>query len=73
MRQLERTKFSFLFCLGMSVIISSVIYLKTRIPTEPKPIEPQNCKPFATECKAFLPGMEEGVEWYHRDCQVCRV
>ncbi|XP_070848788.1 beta-1,3-galactosyl-O-glycosyl-glycoprotein beta-1,6-N-acetylglucosaminyltransferase 7 [Chaetodon trifascialis] len=70
MHQLERTKFSFLFCLGMSIIISSVIYLKTRVPSELKPLEPQNCKPFSPECKAFLPSVEDGVEWYHRDCQV---
>ncbi|XP_041638544.1 beta-1,3-galactosyl-O-glycosyl-glycoprotein beta-1,6-N-acetylglucosaminyltransferase 7 isoform X2 [Cheilinus undulatus] len=76
MCQLEGTKCSFLLCLGISIIICSVIYLRTKMPTEPKPMEKQeppetlSCRPFTSECKAFLPGMERGVEWNQRDCQV---
>ncbi|XP_035858126.1 beta-1,3-galactosyl-O-glycosyl-glycoprotein beta-1,6-N-acetylglucosaminyltransferase 7 [Sander lucioperca] len=70
MSQLEGTKCSFLLCLGMSIIICSVIYMRTRMPTEPKLPEPPICRPFSTECKALVPGMEEGVEWHRRDCQV---
>ncbi|XP_054473193.1 beta-1,3-galactosyl-O-glycosyl-glycoprotein beta-1,6-N-acetylglucosaminyltransferase 7 isoform X2 [Anoplopoma fimbria] len=72
MCQLERTKRSFLLCLGMSIIICSVIYMRARMPTEPKlpklP-EPPSCRSFSPECKALLPSMQEGVERYHRDCQ----
>ncbi|XP_034387702.1 beta-1,3-galactosyl-O-glycosyl-glycoprotein beta-1,6-N-acetylglucosaminyltransferase 7 isoform X1 [Cyclopterus lumpus] len=70
MRQLEGAKCSFLLCLGMSIIICSVIYMRARMPTEPKLLEPLSCRPFANECKALLPRMEEGVGRYRRDCQV---
>ncbi|KAF3856601.1 hypothetical protein F7725_017324 [Dissostichus mawsoni] len=70
MHQLEGTKCSFLLCLGMSIIICSVIYMRTRMPTEPKVLEPPSCRSFSTECKALLPSMEEGVERYRRDCQL---
>ncbi|XP_034061664.1 beta-1,3-galactosyl-O-glycosyl-glycoprotein beta-1,6-N-acetylglucosaminyltransferase 7 isoform X2 [Gymnodraco acuticeps] len=70
MHQLEGTKCSFLLCLGMSIIICSVIYMRTRMPTEPKLLEPPSCRSFSTECKALLPSMEEGVERYRRDCQL---
>ncbi|XP_040889630.1 beta-1,3-galactosyl-O-glycosyl-glycoprotein beta-1,6-N-acetylglucosaminyltransferase 7 [Toxotes jaculatrix] len=69
MCQLEVTKCSFLLCLGMSIIICSVIYLRARIPTEPKPLEPSSCRPFPPSCKAFLPGNDKRIEWYHRDCK----
>nr|XP_046239125.1 beta-1,3-galactosyl-O-glycosyl-glycoprotein beta-1,6-N-acetylglucosaminyltransferase 7 isoform X2 [Scatophagus argus] len=68
MCQLEGAKCSFLFCLGITIVICGVIYLRT--PTEPKPQEPVSCRPFSTECKAFLSSMEERMEWYERDCQV---
>ncbi|KAK5933684.1 hypothetical protein CgunFtcFv8_014145 [Champsocephalus gunnari] len=70
MHQLEGTKCSFLLCLGMSIIICSVIYMRTRMPTEPKVLEPPSCRSFSTECQALLPSMEEGVERYRRDCQL---
>uniref|UniRef100_UPI0037E8A973 beta-1,3-galactosyl-O-glycosyl-glycoprotein beta-1,6-N-acetylglucosaminyltransferase 7 n=1 Tax=Semicossyphus pulcher TaxID=241346 RepID=UPI0037E8A973 len=83
MCQLEGTKCSFLLCLGMSIIICSVIYLRTRMPTEPRPLEPQHqdpqpleppsCRPFSAECKAFLPGTEKGQEWDPHGCQVERL
>ncbi|XP_042361202.1 beta-1,3-galactosyl-O-glycosyl-glycoprotein beta-1,6-N-acetylglucosaminyltransferase 7 [Plectropomus leopardus] len=70
MLQLEGTKCSFLLCLGMSIIICSVIYLRTNMPTEPKPLEPPSCRPFSAQCKTSLLGTEEGVEWNRHDCQV---
>ncbi|XP_068450439.1 beta-1,3-galactosyl-O-glycosyl-glycoprotein beta-1,6-N-acetylglucosaminyltransferase 7 [Clinocottus analis] len=70
MRQLVGTKCSFLLCLGMSIIICSVIYMRARMPTDPKLLEPPDCRPFSTECKALLPGMEEGVGWDRHACQV---
>ncbi|XP_071760021.1 putative beta-1,3-galactosyl-O-glycosyl-glycoprotein beta-1,6-N-acetylglucosaminyltransferase 7 isoform X1 [Centroberyx gerrardi] len=70
MLQLEGTKCSFLLCLGISIMVCSVIYLRARMPTEPQPQESLSCRPFSTKCKAFLPSTEEGEEWHHRDCQV---
>ncbi|XP_060926610.1 beta-1,3-galactosyl-O-glycosyl-glycoprotein beta-1,6-N-acetylglucosaminyltransferase 7 [Limanda limanda] len=70
MWQLEGAKCSFLLCLGMSIIICSVIYLRVSIPTAPKPSEPSSCRPFCPECEAVLPGTEIGDEWLRRDCQV---
>ncbi|XP_047439369.1 beta-1,3-galactosyl-O-glycosyl-glycoprotein beta-1,6-N-acetylglucosaminyltransferase 7 isoform X2 [Mugil cephalus] len=69
MCRLEGTKCSFLLCLGMSIIIFSFMYLRTRIPTELKPPQVPSCRPFSPECKAFLPSTET-EEWYRRDCQV---
>ncbi|XP_071350043.1 beta-1,3-galactosyl-O-glycosyl-glycoprotein beta-1,6-N-acetylglucosaminyltransferase 7 isoform X2 [Trachinotus anak] len=70
MRQLEGTKCSFLLCLGMSIIICSVIYLRAGITTQPAETKTSSCRPFSSECKAFLPGTEKGVEWHRHDCQV---
>ncbi|XP_034540838.1 beta-1,3-galactosyl-O-glycosyl-glycoprotein beta-1,6-N-acetylglucosaminyltransferase 7 [Notolabrus celidotus] len=70
MCQLDGTKCSFLVCLGMSIVICSVIYLRTRMPMEPKPQEPPSCRPFSSACKAFLPGIRRGLKWHRRDCQV---
>ncbi|KAM9859236.1 beta-1,3-galactosyl-O-glycosyl-glycoprotein beta-1,6-N-acetylglucosaminyltransferase 7 [Aulostomus maculatus] len=69
MHQLEGTKCSFLLCLGMGIMVFSVIYLRTRTSTEPKPLELSTCRPFANECKAFLPGAREGIEWHRHVCQ----
>ncbi|KAM7402420.1 hypothetical protein PAMP_017662 [Pampus punctatissimus] len=54
----------------MSIIVFSVIYLRTRKPTGPKHLEPPTCTPLSTECKAFQPDTEEGTEWHHSGCQV---
>ncbi|XP_068598454.1 beta-1,3-galactosyl-O-glycosyl-glycoprotein beta-1,6-N-acetylglucosaminyltransferase 7 [Brachionichthys hirsutus] len=70
MCQLQRRKLSLLFCLGLSAIVYSVIYLWIKTPTEPKLLDSPRCRTFATECKAFLPGIEEDVEWHRQDCQV---
>ncbi|XP_044205244.1 beta-1,3-galactosyl-O-glycosyl-glycoprotein beta-1,6-N-acetylglucosaminyltransferase 7 isoform X1 [Thunnus albacares] len=64
MRQLEGAKCSFLLCLGMSIMVFSVFYLMTRMPTEPKPLEPPTHRPSYNECKAVLPDTEEGIEWH---------
>ncbi|XP_074531050.1 putative beta-1,3-galactosyl-O-glycosyl-glycoprotein beta-1,6-N-acetylglucosaminyltransferase 7 [Halichoeres trimaculatus] len=70
MCQLDGTKCSFLFCLGMCIAVFSVIYLRTKMPTEPRPQEPLSCRPFSSACKAFLPGMGRAVEWNRHDCEV---
>ncbi|XP_017264455.1 beta-1,3-galactosyl-O-glycosyl-glycoprotein beta-1,6-N-acetylglucosaminyltransferase 7 [Kryptolebias marmoratus] len=70
MFQLERTKCSFLLCLGMSVIMCSFIYLKTRKPTEQKYVHSPSCRPFSTQCRSLLPGTENKELWYQLDCQV---
>ncbi|XP_029287966.1 beta-1,3-galactosyl-O-glycosyl-glycoprotein beta-1,6-N-acetylglucosaminyltransferase 7 [Cottoperca gobio] len=72
MHKLEGTKCSFLLCLGMSIIICSVIYIRTKTPAEPKLRETPTCRPSSTECKALLPDVEEGVEWHRHDCQLER-
>ncbi|XP_024126546.1 beta-1,3-galactosyl-O-glycosyl-glycoprotein beta-1,6-N-acetylglucosaminyltransferase 7 [Oryzias melastigma] len=69
MFQLGGQKWSFLFCLGISIIVVSFIYFKTRIPTEPKHLQLFGCRNFSNECKAFLPSLET-AQWYRRDCQV---
>ncbi|XP_060899295.1 beta-1,3-galactosyl-O-glycosyl-glycoprotein beta-1,6-N-acetylglucosaminyltransferase 7 isoform X1 [Labrus mixtus] len=69
MCQLEGTKCSFLLCLGMSIIICSVIYLRTRVPTEPKPLETASCRALSGEFKAFLPGLDRGFKWYRHNGQ----
>nr|XP_043880641.1 beta-1,3-galactosyl-O-glycosyl-glycoprotein beta-1,6-N-acetylglucosaminyltransferase 7 [Solea senegalensis] len=70
MSQFEGTKCSFLLCLGISIIFCSVIYLRTTTLTKPKPLKPSSCMPFSTECNAFLPDTEKGIEWDRRDCQL---
>lgn len=72
MCQLERAKCSFVLSLGISTIICSAIYFSTRMPKELKPLERKECRPFSSECRVFLPSMEEGLYWHRRDCQVCR-
>ncbi|XP_056129645.1 beta-1,3-galactosyl-O-glycosyl-glycoprotein beta-1,6-N-acetylglucosaminyltransferase 7 [Lampris incognitus] len=71
MLQLGGTKCSFLLCLGISIVICSAIYLRARVPTEPQPQGGSlGCRPFSNNCRAFLPGSEEGAEWHRHDCQV---
>ncbi|KAM4597508.1 beta-1,3-galactosyl-O-glycosyl-glycoprotein beta-1,6-N-acetylglucosaminyltransferase 7 [Polymixia lowei] len=71
MLQLEGTKCSFLLCLGISIVICSAIYFRTRAPTEPQPQGvPLLWSPLANKCSAFLPSIEDGTEWHHRNCQV---
>ncbi|XP_069547138.1 beta-1,3-galactosyl-O-glycosyl-glycoprotein beta-1,6-N-acetylglucosaminyltransferase 7 [Brachyistius frenatus] len=70
MRQLEGTKCSFVFCMGISIIICSFIYLRTRMPTELKTPQPPSCRSFSNECKAFLADTEKGVEWIPCDCKM---
>ncbi|KAL6112277.1 gcnt7 [Pungitius sinensis] len=70
MCQLKGTKCSFLLCLGMSIIICSVIYMRARVPTELKLAEPPSCRPFSAECKALLAGAEDDGQWDRLGCQV---
>nr|XP_020469622.1 beta-1,3-galactosyl-O-glycosyl-glycoprotein beta-1,6-N-acetylglucosaminyltransferase 7 [Monopterus albus] len=70
MFQLEQTKCSFLLCLGMSIIVCSVIYLRARISEESKPLLPSSCRSFSNECKDFFPITEEGSEWQRHGCEV---
>lgn len=43
------------------------------MPPELKPLEPKECRPFSSECQAFLPSKEEGLVLHRRDCQVCGI
>ncbi|KAM6979580.1 beta-1,3-galactosyl-O-glycosyl-glycoprotein beta-1,6-N-acetylglucosaminyltransferase 7 [Aplochiton taeniatus] len=75
MFQLEGAKCSFVFCLGLSILICSVIYLRARVPTEPKAqAQAQgghlSCKPFAPQCSTFLGRVEGGLLWRRRGCEV---
>uniref|UniRef100_A0A3P9J8K9 Glucosaminyl (N-acetyl) transferase family member 7 n=1 Tax=Oryzias latipes TaxID=8090 RepID=A0A3P9J8K9_ORYLA len=70
MYQLVGKKCSFLLCLGISIIIVSFIYFKTRIPTDLKHPQSSDCRNFSNECRAILPGLETAAQWYRRDCQV---
>uniref|UniRef100_A0A3P8WQR1 Glucosaminyl (N-acetyl) transferase family member 7 n=1 Tax=Cynoglossus semilaevis TaxID=244447 RepID=A0A3P8WQR1_CYNSE len=54
MNKLNVTKCSFLLCLGFSIIICSVIYLRVGKTTDPNSIEPFGCKPLPNQCQAFL-------------------
>ncbi|XP_022078131.2 beta-1,3-galactosyl-O-glycosyl-glycoprotein beta-1,6-N-acetylglucosaminyltransferase 7 [Acanthochromis polyacanthus] len=69
MPQLEGKKCSFVFCLGMSIIVCSLIYLRTWMSTETNHLKSPS-RPISSECKAFLPSGEKGVEWNWLDCQV---
>ncbi|XP_045884545.1 beta-1,3-galactosyl-O-glycosyl-glycoprotein beta-1,6-N-acetylglucosaminyltransferase 7 [Micropterus dolomieu] len=69
MCKLDWKKCSFLLCLGMSIICSA-IYLRTRFVTKPKHLASPSDKPLSTECRAFLPHMEDGVKWYNHKGQV---
>lgn len=70
MCQTDRTKCIFLVCLGISLMVCSIIYLSADGPTEPKPLETAGCRPFDPQCKTFLLGSENELEWHRQDCQV---
>ncbi|XP_029906966.1 beta-1,3-galactosyl-O-glycosyl-glycoprotein beta-1,6-N-acetylglucosaminyltransferase 7 [Myripristis murdjan] len=71
MFQLEGTKCSFLLCLGISIMVCSVIYFRARMPTEPQPQgESLNCRPSSNRCSMLLPGSEDGLRWDHHECKV---
>ncbi|KAG7478291.1 hypothetical protein MATL_G00079090 [Megalops atlanticus] len=68
MLQLEGTKCSFLFCLGICVLICSAIYLKAKISSAPAAQQIfVSCRPFPQYCTALLTRGEE-TEWQRRDC-----
>uniref|UniRef100_A0A3P9L219 Glucosaminyl (N-acetyl) transferase 2 (I blood group) n=1 Tax=Oryzias latipes TaxID=8090 RepID=A0A3P9L219_ORYLA len=54
MYQLEGKKCSFLLCLGISIIIVSFIYFKTRIPTDLKHLQSSDCRNFSNEYLHFI-------------------
>ncbi|XP_041747943.2 beta-1,3-galactosyl-O-glycosyl-glycoprotein beta-1,6-N-acetylglucosaminyltransferase 7-like [Coregonus clupeaformis] len=71
MLQLDGTKCSFLFCLGICMFICSVIYLSAKDPTDPKgQRRPLGCRPFSQYCQAFLPSTAGSPAWQRHDCQV---
>ncbi|KAJ8401308.1 hypothetical protein AAFF_G00385390 [Aldrovandia affinis] len=64
MVQLESTKCSFLFCLGLCVLICSAIYLKARFTSDPVPQQSQagpSPSPRPRGCDV-LPGFGEGTK-----------
>ncbi|KAJ0023428.1 hypothetical protein NQD34_003327 [Periophthalmus magnuspinnatus] len=68
MCHLEPTKRIFVVCLGISIMVCSLIYLSVDVPTEPKSRE--ECRPFAPQCKPFLVGYNSGLRWRRQNCQV---
>lgn len=67
---LEPTKCIFVVCLGITVMVCSLIYLSADVPTEPK--SRPECRPFAHQCKPFLLGYRSGLQWHRQSCQVER-
>uniref|UniRef100_A0A8C6SNJ5 Glucosaminyl (N-acetyl) transferase family member 7 n=1 Tax=Neogobius melanostomus TaxID=47308 RepID=A0A8C6SNJ5_9GOBI len=70
MCHLEPTKCIFVVCLGISVMVCSLIYLNADEPPEPK--SRLACRPFAPQCKPFLLGYTSGLQWHRQQCQVER-
>ncbi|XP_046892833.1 beta-1,3-galactosyl-O-glycosyl-glycoprotein beta-1,6-N-acetylglucosaminyltransferase 7 isoform X2 [Hypomesus transpacificus] len=72
MLQLEGTKCSFLFCLGICILLCFVIHLRTRAPAGPHAQSgPLSCRAFSTYCQTFLPSTttDETLLQSH-DCKV---
>lgn len=73
MLQLEGAKCSFLFCLGICILLCSVIYLRAKTPTGPRAQSgPHSCRPFSRYCRTFLPGAAQETLWQRHACQVER-
>ncbi|KAK7916184.1 hypothetical protein WMY93_011945 [Mugilogobius chulae] len=68
MCHLEPTKGIFVVCLGLSVMVCSLIYLSADEPAQPKP-RPE-CRPFVPQCQPFLLGYHSGLRWHRQNCQV---
>ncbi|XP_053098242.1 beta-1,3-galactosyl-O-glycosyl-glycoprotein beta-1,6-N-acetylglucosaminyltransferase 7 isoform X2 [Pangasianodon hypophthalmus] len=69
MLQLESAKWSFLLCLGISILICSVIYLKGKPSYAPRPLHRTlSCRPFPESCKA-LPPTSSYTRWERTECQ----
>ncbi|XP_058258154.1 beta-1,3-galactosyl-O-glycosyl-glycoprotein beta-1,6-N-acetylglucosaminyltransferase 7-like [Hemibagrus wyckioides] len=69
MLQLESAKWSFLLCLGISILICSVIYLKDKPSYVPKPLHRTvRCRPFPASCN-ILPPTTPYTRWERTECQ----
>lgn len=77
MVQLENTKCSFLFCLGICTLICSAIYLKAKVASDPLPINdlttlsptpPPLPRPPSNTCD-ILPPATPGFKWQRKDCE----
>ncbi|XP_016100210.1 beta-1,3-galactosyl-O-glycosyl-glycoprotein beta-1,6-N-acetylglucosaminyltransferase 7-like isoform X1 [Sinocyclocheilus grahami] len=70
MVQLESTKCSFLFCLGVCILICSAIYLKAKIPNTPIPSTDLSSQttPAPQSCD-ILPPATPGFTWQRKDCK----
>lgn len=70
MVQLENTKCSFLFCLGVCILICSAIYLKAKIPNTPLPSTDLSSQttPDPKSCE-ILPPATPGFAWQRKDCK----
>lgn len=68
MVQLENTKCSFLFCLGICILICSAIYLKANISNAPLPTNDSQSLPASKTCD-ILPPATPGFKWQRKDCK----
>ncbi|KAK2857833.1 hypothetical protein Q7C36_005752 [Tachysurus vachellii] len=69
MLQLESAKWSFLLCLGISILICSIIYLKDKPSSVPRPLHHAlGCHPLAENCKVFPP-TSPYTRWERTECQ----
>lgn len=70
MVQLESAKCSFLFCLGICILICSTIYLKANISNAPQASASPNdfiCQAQEEDCP-ILPSPTPGFRWERKDC-----
>lgn len=72
MCHLEPAKCIFVVCLGISVMVCSLIYLSAD-ETPKSPESRPECRPFAPQCKPFLLGYKSGLQWHRQKCQVERI
>lgn len=68
MVQLEKTKCSFLLCLGICVLICSAIYLKANISNAPVPPNDSQSLLASKTCD-ILPPATPGFQWQRKDCK----
>lgn len=70
MVHLENTKCSFLFCLGVCILICFAIYLKAKIPNTPLPSTDLSSQttPVPQSCD-ILPPATSGFKWQQNDCK----
>ncbi|XP_066558316.1 beta-1,3-galactosyl-O-glycosyl-glycoprotein beta-1,6-N-acetylglucosaminyltransferase 7 [Amia ocellicauda] len=65
---IDSTKSSFLFCLGICVLICTAIYLKAKVSNSPGVQQGKvNCQKFPQPCSVFLTGTE-GTDWQQKPC-----